>query len=381
MKNYKIGYYYQNRLMRDEFHHNNRLVASFTANHLGFKFISDDLWPHFYERLEYSRYKDDFFRKYRYVRQFNHYSFNYDCLEYPVIYIDDQDGIVQEMVFLSDVPIANNSQIIEGFSISEPGKDIYNTFLFYDGELLFPSYNEEISNELLFYKTVIHQFAVKRKVEFLKKESEPACEYFLQEDVKRIKEHLNSINLEDILSDIKIIVDEWHHVKLGDDDTYGIDRTVSVSNPIIKNDDYLRRIIEPGRKIIYYNRGFAPWSTLRDEASAFLEKHPLGEYTGSLLEQEKQKIISNYSREDHLIHLLIKRFEIRDKNRLETPVWEKRLQETEGLLTNKFHCNELLRINDRSCKSIQYGFPNTYDMIKEMSSINNYIKQFTTYCE
>lgn len=130
MKNYKIGYYYQNRLMRDEFHHNNRLVASFTANHLGFKFISDDLWPHFYERLEYSRYKDDFFRKYRYVRQFNHYSFNYDCLEYPVIYIDDQDGIVQEMVFLSDVPIANNSQIIEGFSISEPGKDIYNTFLF-----------------------------------------------------------------------------------------------------------------------------------------------------------------------------------------------------------------------------------------------------------
>ena len=33
MKNYKIGYYYQNRLMRDEFHHNNRLVASFTANH------------------------------------------------------------------------------------------------------------------------------------------------------------------------------------------------------------------------------------------------------------------------------------------------------------------------------------------------------------
>ena len=57
-------------------------------------------------------------------------------MEYPVIYIDDQDGIVQEMVFLSDVPIANNSQIIEGFSISEPGKEceaVENGVIAFDG--------------------------------------------------------------------------------------------------------------------------------------------------------------------------------------------------------------------------------------------------------
>lgn len=381
MKNYKIGYYYQNRLMRDEFHHSNRLVASFTDNHLEFKFISDDLWPHFYERLEYSRYKDDFFRQNRYVRQFNPYSFNYDCLDYPVIYFDGQDGIVQELFFLSDVPITKKNQILDGFSISEPGKDIYNTFLLYDGDPLFSSYNEEISNELLFYKSVIHQFAIQRKVGFLKKESEPTCEYFLSDEVKQIKEYLDSINLEEMLSDLKVNVHEWHHVKLGDDDSYGIVRTVSVSNPIANDDGYLSRIIKPGDEDIYYDRGFAPWHTLRYEASDFLDKHPLGEYTGELLENEKRRIISSYSREDHLIHLLIKRFVDRDKNRLELPDWEKRLEEVSDSLSNKFHINELLRIREYQSRIKVCYFSDSDDAVKELSSINNYIKQFTTYCE
>lgn len=99
MKNYKIGYYYQNRLMRDEFHHNNRLVASFVDDHLEFKFINGDLWTHFYERLEYSRYKDDFFRQNRFFRQFNPYNYRDDCLDYPVIFAEDNDGLVQELFF------------------------------------------------------------------------------------------------------------------------------------------------------------------------------------------------------------------------------------------------------------------------------------------
>ena len=381
MKNYKIGYYYQNRLMRDEFHHNNRLVASFVDDHLEFKFINGDLWPHFYERFEYSRFKDDFFRQHRFFRQFNHYNYKYDCLNYPVIFIDDKDGIVQEMLFLCDVPIAKKNQIKKGFSISEPGKDIYNTFLFYDGELLFPSYNREISNELLFYKTVIHQFAVQRKVEFLKKESESTCEYFLSDDVKQIKEYLDSINLEEILSDLKVSVKEWHHVKLCDDDSYKIYRTVSVSNPLAKDDDYLRRVIKPGNEDIYSVHGFTPWHTLRYEASDFLDKHPIGEYMGELLENEKRRIISSYSREDHLIHLLIKRFVDKDKNRLELPDWEKRLEEVSDSLNNKFHINELLRIREYQSRIRACYFSDSDDAVKELPSINNYIKQFTTYCE
>jgi hypothetical protein len=380
MKKYKIGYYYQNRLMRDEYHHNNRLVASFVGNHLEFKLINGDLWPHFYERFEYSRYIDDFFRKYRYIRRFNPYNYRDNCLDYPVIFTEDNDGLVQELFFLSDVPTVKKNQIIDGFSISEPGDVINSTSLYYNGEEVFPSDNYETSNELLFYKTVIHQYAVERKVEFLQKESKPACEYFLQDDVKRIKEYLDSINLEDILSDIKVSVNEWHHVKLGDDDSYGIYRTITVSNPLAKDDDYLRRVIKPGREDIYSVHAFTPWGTLRLEASDFLEQHPLGEYTGELLENEKRRIISSYSKEDHLIHLLIKRFVDRDKNRLETPIWEKRLQEIIDVLTNKFHYKELLKINSSKCRTSLYGFSNSHDMNKEMSSINNYIKQFTL-CE
>lgn len=381
MKNYKIGYYYQNRLMRDEFHHNNRLVASFVDDHLEFKFINGDLWTHFYERLEYSRYKDDFFRQNRFFRQFNPYNYRDDCLDYPVIFAEDNDGLVQELFFFSDVPVAKKNRIDEGFSISEPGKDIYSTFLFYNGEGIFPSNIDETSHELLFYKTVIHQFAVKRKVEFIKKESEPTCEYFLQDDVKRIKEYLDSIDLENILSDLKVIVDEWHHVKLGDDDSYGIYRTISVSNPLAKDDDYLRRVIKPGSEDLYSVRAFSPWNTLRYEASDFLEKHPLGEYTGELLENEKRRIISSYSREDHLIHLLIKRFVDRDKFRLELPIWEKRLQEISDCLSNKFHLNELLKIREYRSRIRTCDFTDSDDVAKELSSINNYIKQFTTYCE
>ena len=99
MKNYKIGYYYQNRLMRDESHHNNRLVATFVDNHLEFKLIKEDIWIHFYERLEYSRFKDDFFRKHRFFRQFNHYNFKDDCLNYPVVFVENDEGIIQELFF------------------------------------------------------------------------------------------------------------------------------------------------------------------------------------------------------------------------------------------------------------------------------------------
>lgn len=359
--------------MRDETHHHNRLVATFVDNHLEFKLVKDDVWIHFYERLEYGRYKFD------YWRVFDYRNYKNDCLNYPIIFLDDNDGIVQELFFLSDVPLAKKNQTIEGFSISYPSKEACNTILYYNGVKVFNDEANPSSAEQLFYKTVINHFALQKQVEFIQEESKSTCEYFLNDDVKHIKEYLDTLDLNEILSDLKVKVDEWHHVKLGDDDTYGIFRIVSVSNPIVKEDRYLNRIIKPGQETIYEVSGFSSWRELRYEASDFLEQHPLGEYSGELLEKEKQRILSSYSREDHLIHLLIKRFEDRDKYRSELPVWEKHLQEARNILINKFHYNELLRINDPNCKSGQYGFSNTHDMVKELSSINAYIKHFTIY--
>ena len=189
MKNYKIGYYYHNRLMYDQNHHNNRLVVSFVTDHLEFKFINPDIWPHFYEQFEYSTYKHEL------PSCFYCFSYKYDCLDYPVIYTEDEKGVVQDLFFLKDIPLDKKGQNLEGFYVSEPQKYTEITYLFFNGEKVFPLLIDETSNEFLFYNTVLNQFAFQRKVDFLKKESEPASESNYYQYVIDINEYLNSINL------------------------------------------------------------------------------------------------------------------------------------------------------------------------------------------
>ncbi len=370
MEDFKIGYYYQYSLMRDETHHDNRLVVSYVDNHLEFKFINEDIWIRFYHRFDYGRFKFDFYKR------FDYRNFRFNSLNYPVVYKEDVSGKVQELFFLQDIPIAKSPDTIEGFSISEPGKDPLSTVLYYDGKIVFENTNAKSFLELLFYRTVLHYFAVERKVEFYKREANPASLYYLQEEAKKIKKYLDDINFQSILFDLKVNVHDWHHVKLGDDDSYGIIRNVSSSHPLVSSDDYIKRVIGIGAEDIYSVTGFAPWNELKNEASDFLKEHPLGEYTGELLEKEKQRILSNYSREDHLIYLLSKRFVEKDDHRLELPDWEIAFQEISDTLTHKFHINELKRTNGIVWRKWCY---NHDDAVKELDLINNYIKPFTTY--
>ena len=151
-----------------------------------------------------------------------------------------------------------------------------------------------------------------------------------------------------------------------------------MSNKIAQKDDYLKRIIGIGSSCIYEDRGYT--NRLEHYAKDFIEKHPLGVYSGDLLEREKQQIIEKYSKEEHMGYLMAKRFIEKEKNRgYELPRWECILKDAYDYLYNKFH---LINISnkDRIFEKRMYVLTNTYsDAQKEIDAINDYIRDITTY--
>lgn len=352
MRNFKIGFFYN--IVTGRSYHNNRLLLTYEKDCLCFRLINPNILP-----------KDLHLSNMRY------YSF-----DYPVIY-EYSNGDITSFTFLSDVPLSSTPEKEKGFCFNEPSLKLLDVSLYYDGIEIFSNDTNKLLPEELFNQTVIYYSAVLNKLSSLDSNTDIFVKPYL-EKIKKTKQYIDGINIESIVSDLQIIVYDSYRSKVGGDDRYSIYKEVFVSNPIASEDEYLKKLIEVGCNCIYNDSGYT--SNLTIYAKSFIKDNPLGNYSGDLLEKEKQKIISSYSKEEHMGYIIAKYFVDKEYcRRCILPSWSEVANKVSNKLYDEFHLNAISN-DDRQFEKKMYVLESAHtDAQKEIDTINAYVKEITSY--
>lgn len=305
-----------------------------------------------------------------------------NILDNPFIFTEDSSGQVINIIFLSDLPIRYRSEatgkgleiIVPFWSYSETNNPC-NRLLFSTGNRVSNQIDSiniltkgtEIFNvskdkwfsinyekkktaastidtflSCLFSKIVITRYVLSTIVNSIKNDyqhssvfSEGKYDDFYTKAIAAARNYIDSLRIEELISDLSIKVTENFGHKRGDDDRYSVFRTVSLSSSVANNDTYLKRLIGTGENEIYSDRGFCPAESMR------LSGLVTGEYKREDMMKEKKAIISSYSREEHLGYLLSESISHIISNKCELEKWEHCLNFYNETLNSCFHIEKV----------------------------------------
>ena len=235
----------------------------------------------------------------------NHSAFN-RFLSFPVLCKVNGDEVV-ECIHLHNIPVYETIPTIStGFSLYiENNREVpillYNNKYFSD-IYIESEYERRFVDLTLLRAAAVHQTDIYRKEMLYINPYQP--DNVKWGVIKNYKSYIDNIDINDILKTLYVKVSESYRCKRGDDDTYSIFRTARLTDESIVIDDYLKEIIGIGERVcIYEDSGYTSVYNLANYAEGFRAKHPIGEYEGDMLEQEKQRIIAQYSKEEHMAYL------------------------------------------------------------------------------
>lgn len=336
---FKIGYFFHMPTMDIS---NEELVLLLFENVFCFKLVETGIIP-----SEYRRLNDKYYN-----------------LSMPVIcYVNNGSNHVNSITFVNDIPISPNNTTSEGFSI-QVNEDksptlLYNGQEFVDNNFSFPK-------EKQLATLIIEQVVSKRMISGLQFETRKITPTCSTRDKQKIIDafihQIESYNLKDILSSLHISVWDYHKSKVGGDDTYKVYKNVELLDKSQELDPYLEHLIGIGEHCIVDERAYTSYFPRPNI--------PFGDYEGRDLEEEKQQIVSNYSKEEHLGFLFFEQLEKQKKAAEELPNWTSILKETETKLKQEFIIDKLSSLEQRFFYNSLHGFEDHTDSLK---SLNEYL--------
>ena len=228
-----------------------------------------------------------------------------------------------------------------------------------------------------FYNSVVYYSAVLTEITNLDANITPFLD-FHKKAISQKVEYVESINITSIVSDLQVSVYEVLKSRPGKDDYYYIYRDAMVSSPIASSDKYLCELIGIGDNCIYEDSGFTSCERLSLYAEDFKKTHPIGIYVDDMLEEEKQRIIYNYSKENHIAYLIAEYFINKERNRqFILPGLQSGLKEIKEKLYNDYHLSE---ISNEERQFEKYVYPLESDRIdvkQELEKLNAHVKEIT----
>lgn len=116
--------------------------------------------------------------------------------------------------------------------------------------------------------------------------------------IRTFETEVRKYDLNKILEDLHVYVEEDFVSRVGRDDYYYVYKTVSIGYPEDELDDYLKAYIGLGRRCIHEEHGYT------SAYSMAIKDLITGEYDAENLKKEKEKLISEYSIQEHVYYLL-----------------------------------------------------------------------------
>lgn len=355
---YKVGFFFNLPLSRKA---KNIVIVVFDSGSLRFKLVDRSLFPYINYHLDRT-----------------YYSF-----EYPILYTEDIFGNVKSVIYLEDIPIRYDSEVTrEGVELSVPFWGFHKTnnpcrkARFACGERL--SYDIVTASILengievisipeitrcnkriwqlencmdmatkVFYKSVIIYYVLRHIVSSIENDAFTLGLFninyrnqnvtdFFEKAIKIYKEYLDTLSVNDLIEDLSVEVTEQFRHKIGDDDGYYVHRKASVSSPLANHDLYLNRLIGLGDKRIYEAHGYCTAESMSIKGLV------TGKYKDDDLAREKERIISEYSKEKHMGFLLAEIVSAIMQNLYELDGWRNLLRQYRSFLINSFHLDVLV---------------------------------------
>ncbi len=313
---YQFGYYYHfpSNVQQDK-----QVVLLLQNSVFMFKEVDTDLIP-FDKRSRTSAYYD---------------------LSMPVV-CRLNGNTISEVVFLNDIPISSGNNE-DGFSF-EINTDNRNTVLKYNNK---PFIDDNITDKKdLQFAHLIEEYVGANKrimtlnqiISFITPDRYRRSKEIITRDLMRI---VDSYNLEDILSSLSVVVTDFYRSKVGGDDSYRIERTACLEDKSVKTDEYIDKVIGLGTECIHSDSGYT--SNLR----AYAPKIYIGEYKGEELENEKKRILSNYSKAEHLSYIFFTKLEEKERALDEIGYWKINKDNIKDKLNSDFFIDKLSHIDER----------------------------------
>ena len=269
---YHIGFFYH---LPKTWRNGTDLVLGYDGNKFRFYFVSNSIIPWKYR---------DMINSYR-------------NLSFPILFKEDGDN-ASEIYFMSDIfkdgtKDGNYFQIVRGDNIKD-------SFISLNGHNILDIY-PYTEKEVKLLNLVLIQFLLLKKIVDLRSKLTitPFDDSFRKHKWKSItsdfKRYLDTIDIKHIVSSLYVKVWDHHKIKVGDNDTYDVYRYAKLNDDSVVIDEYLKDIIGLGEVCIVQESSYTGNFSRPDI--------PFGVYEGDVLEAEKQRIISNYSKEEHMAWL------------------------------------------------------------------------------
>ena len=261
----------------------------------------------------------------------HYYNMLYYSFDYPILYNAD-DGRVSSALLLDFIPVRERESLTgKGYEIEIPPRDGSVPKLFLDGTCLIGD-AESRDHTTIFQNTVLFYHSIQKYSLLANKPSKP--EEYLSECIKTVKEirsYIHALDLNKELADLSVKVEDHYRSKIGDYDHYTAYRYADCSSKLIRNDTYLKSLVGLGEFCIVNERVYGgPASTIAT-----------GVYGKELLDAEKDQIISQYSEEEHIGHLLYDRFLEDERRRRFAFSWGRKLSDFKKILYQGFHFDKI----------------------------------------
>ena len=301
-----------------------------------------------------------------------YFNMGYYSLDYPVLY-EAREERACSVLLLDSIPVRERKELVgEGFEIEIPPRDGNTPKLFYNGNCLIGGTDSK-DHTTIFHNTLLFFYSIQRYSLRANYPTHP--EEYLKScimTVKDIHSYIKSIDLRKELADLKIRVKDHSRCKIGDYDNYTADRFVECSSELIQNDAYLNSLVGLGESCIVDERvyGGAPPTVFT------------GEYGEEMLEKEKDRIVMQYSEDEHFGHLLYDRYNEDLRRRRFAYMWDLMLPSFKKILYQVFHLDRIegnAQLQAMTYPLDQRGYTTvSHDTVRiVMEELNDYIIPLT----
>lgn len=278
---------------------------------------------------------------------------------------------VSEIVFLDKVPVSNGDETYQGYYITTEGT---THLLCKDGQSII-GYDNNVSKKEksffeLFTKIIYVQKVIKKlddEINFFHYSSISSNRYKI---ISKYQKIIDSFDITKIVSSLRIQNVDYMCKKIGDDESYYIDRVVELEDKNVIVDDYIRSLVGIGTENIYSDTGFMLAEKLKMEAQDFIDKNPLGLYSDEKLNIEKQRIIDKYSREAHMAFLFFEQFEKIEKANKKIVQEKLALDKLLDILNTDYSYTKLSNINEQFFYKLEKM---DQDFLELLKILNNHI--------
>ena len=184
--------------------------------------------------------------------------------------------------------------------------------------------------------------------------------------IEKFKKKIESYDIDRILSSLRVEVTDYYRSRPGKDDSYYVFREAELEDKSLVVDKYIQNVFGLGKDCIHEATAFS--TDLGPHDPDFWKIHHLGKYSGEVLENERKRLKSLYSREEHMAYLFYEQLSKQHKLSSIIANWKDVQEASNKCIKEEFDIKLLSSLEEQFFYDIKGD-----NSLPEIAKLNNYL--------